>query len=330
MATAAGVSMSTVSNVLNKPAVVTLDTRRRVEAAMATIGYVRNGAARQLRGAPAITVGCVVLDSANPFFAEIGRGMQDRLTEAGCMLVVCSTDVQSERETGYLDMLEELGVRGILLSPESARLDAAAAVSRRGTPVVLVDHTGPGTVLCAVTVDDVRGGELAVEHLLELGHRRIALLEPEADVPSVLRRVSGVCRAVTSAGLSLSAALMRVPLAPPASVNDAQAAMTDVLAARPRPTAVVCFNDMAAIGVMRGLRLAGVTVPGQMSVVGYDDVVFASELSPPLTTIRQPTYRVGWAAAELLLTEGLAGHRHREVRFIPDLVVRGSTAPAYR
>jgi LacI family transcriptional regulator len=154
------------------------------------------------------------------------------------------------------------------------------------------------------------------------------LLEPEADVPSVVSRVSGVCRALGAAGLDVSTALVRVPVPPPASVDEAQAATANVLATRPRPTAILCFNDMTAVGVIRGLRAAGVTVPGQMSVVGYDDVVFASELSPPLTTIRQPTYRLGWAAAELLLSERHPGHRHREVRFIPELVVRGSTAVA--
>lgn len=140
VAQAAGVSMSTVSNVLNNPHVVLAETRRRVEDAMLAVGYVRNGAARQLRGAPSTVVGCVLLDSANPFFAEVARGMEDRLAEAGCMAIVCSTDVRVERETQYLHMLEELGVRGVLLAPVSSRLDTAVAVAGRGTPVVLVDN----------------------------------------------------------------------------------------------------------------------------------------------------------------------------------------------
>jgi len=318
--------MSTVSNVLNNPAVVTLDTRRRVEAAMATIGYVRNGAARQLRGAPAITVGCVVLDSANPFFAEIGRGMQDRLTEAGCMLIVCSTDVRAERESRYLHMLEQLGVRGILLVPVSSELETAVAVGRRGTPVVLVDHPRGDMPVCAAAVDDVRGGELAAEHLIDLGHRRIALLTSQSAVRSIVDRAAGFRRRVEAAGLAASATLVPVPLVPPVDVATAERAIAQVLAASPRPTAVVCFNDMTAVGAMRGLRAAGVDVPGEMSVLGYDDLVFAAQLAPPLTTSRQPTYELGRAAADLLLAEGTAGHRHREVLFTPELVVRQSTA----
>lgn len=326
VAEAAGVSMSTVSNVLNNPQVVSADTRRRVEGAMVAVGYVRNGAARQLRGAPSITVGCVLLDSANPFYAEVARGMEDRLAEAGCMPIVCSTDVRADRETRYLHMLEELGVRGILLSPVSSRLDAAVALGRRGTPVVLVDHPRAGAQLCAVAVDDVRGGELAAEHLVGLGHRRIAFVRARADVPSLLGRAQGLQLGLAAAGLDVSAALVQIALPPPANVDTAEAAVARVLAAAPRPTAVVCFNDMVALGVMRGLRAAGVDIPAQMSVLGYDDVVFASQLAPALTTIRQPTYQLGRAAAELLLAERRPGHRHREIRFTPELVVRQSTA----
>jgi LacI family transcriptional regulator len=326
VAAEAGVSMSTVSNVLNNPHVVTVDTRRRVEDAMAAVGYVRNGAARQLRGAPSVTVGCVLLDSANPFYAEVARGLEDRLAEAGCMAIVCSTDVRAERETRYLQMLEELGVRGVLLSPVSNRLDAAVELARRGTPVVLVDHPRAGSRLCAVTVDDVRGGELAAEHLVALGHRRIAYLRTEADLPSLVGRAEGLRRGLAAAGLDVPSALVPVPVPPPAGVAEAEAAVARVLAAEPRPTAVVCFNDMAAVGVMRGLGAAGVDIPGRMSVLGYDDVVFASQLAPALTTIRQPTHELGRAAAELLLAEGRPGHRHKEVRFTPELVVRRSTA----
>lgn len=318
--------MSTVSNVLNNPQVVSAETRRRVEDAMLAVGYVRNGAARQLRGAPSTTVGCVLLDSANPFFAEVARGMEDRLAEAGCMAIVCSTDVRTERETRYLRMLEEIGVRGILLSPVSAGLDTAVALARRGTPVVLVDQPPTGARLCAAVVDDVRGGELAAEHLVGLGHRRIAFVHAEAGVPSLVRRAEGLRRGLAAAGLDVSTALIPVPVPPPANVDGAEAAVARVLAAAPRPTAVVCFNDMAAVGVLRGLHAAGVDIPGQMSVLGYDDVVFAGQLAPALTTIRQPTYQLGRAAAELLLAEERPGHRHREIRFAPELVVRRSTA----
>jgi LacI family transcriptional regulator len=327
VAAEAGVSMSTVSNVLNNPHVVSGHTRRRVEEAMATVGYVPNSAARQLRGAPSMTAGCLVLDTANPFFAAVARGIEDRLAEESCMLVVCSTDVRAEREKRYLHMLEQLGVRGILLAPVSSDLDAAVEVGRRGTPVVLVDHPRGGLATCAAAVDNVRGGELAAEHLLGLGHRRIAVLTSTSAVRSLADRAHGFRRAIVAAGLEPDTALIAVPLTPPVDVETAERAVAHALAASPRPTAVVCFNDMTAVGAMGGLRAAGVNVPGQMSVLGYDDLVFAAQLAPALTTIRQPTYDLGRAAAELLLAEGTPGHRHREVLFTPELVVRQSTAP---
>jgi LacI family transcriptional regulator len=326
VAAEAGVSMSTVSNVLNNPHVVSGHTRRRVEEAMAAVGYVPNSAARQLRGAPAMTAGCLVLDTANPFFAAVARGIEDRLADESCMLIVCSTDVRAERESRYLHMLEQLGVRGILLVPVSSELEAAVAIGRRGTPVVLVDHPRGDAPMCATAVDDVRGGELAAEHLIDLGHRRIALLTSQSAVRSIVDRAAGFRRRVEAAGLAAPSALLSVPLLPPVTVETAEWAMAQVLAASPRPTAVVCFNDITAVGAMRGLRAAGVDVPAEMSVLGYDDLVFAAQLAPPLTTIRQPTYELGRAAAELLLAEGTPGHRHREILFAPELVVRQSTA----
>jgi len=327
VAAAAGVSTSTVSNVLNNPDIVATDTRRRVEDAMSEVGYVRNGAARQLRGAPSTIAGCLLLDTANPFFAEVSRGIEDRLTEAGCLLIVGSTDVRVAQENNYLRMMEELGVRGILVNPASSRLDQLVRLSARGTPVVLVDHPQAGADLCAVAVDDVHGGGVAADHLLALGHRRIAFLSGRAGVRSLRDRREGVRRAMTKAGLDVSSALVDIPVPEPCTVEVADAVVDQVLAVSPRPTAVICFNDVVALGQLRGLRRHGIAVPEQMSVIGYDDVQFAEQLSPALTTIRQPKYQLGRAAADLLLAENLPGHLHQEIRFTPELVVRASTAP---
>jgi len=327
VAAAAGVSVSTVSNVLNNPDRVATDTRRRVEDAMDRVGFVRNRAARQLRGMPSAVVGCVLLDSANLFFAETARGIEDRLAEAGCMLVVCSTDVRAERERDYLRMLEEHGVRGILVSPVSTRLDELTRLGQRGTPVVLLDHPQAGLDLCAASVDNVRGGQLAVEHLLSLGHRRIADVRAAFDVRSLADRGRGAVDGVVAAGLDPAEVLTTVRVAAPTSDRSVAEAVDRVLALDPRPTAVLCFNDDTALRVVRALHQRGIGVPDGMSVIGYDDVRFAAELAPPLTTIRQPTYRLGRAAAELLLAEADGGHLHQEVLFRPELIVRGSTRP---
>ncbi len=328
VAAAAGVSDSTVSNVINNPQIVSARTRQRVEAAMEQTGFVRNRAASQLRGAPSSVVGCVVLDSANTFFAEVARGIEDRLAEAGCMQTVCSTDLHVSREHVYLQMLEEQGVRGIIVDPVNPELDELVALSRRGTPVVLLDRPRGAADLCGATVDHIRGGQLATEHLLSLGHRRIVLLRGAITVSTISDRGEGARRACLEMGLDPADTLVGLRLSPLAVIDGADAAVDHILAIRPTPTAILCCNDSTAVGVLRGLRRSGVRVPDEMSVVGYDDVSFASELSPALTTVRQPTYALGRAAAELLLAEDEPAHAHEELVFAPKLIVRDSTAHA--
>lgn len=322
-------SESTVSNVLNNPEVVAAVTRQRVLDAMAQVGYVRNGVARQLRGGRSIIVGCILLDAANPFFAQVARGIEDRLAEANCMLMVCSTDAWVDRQAHYVRAMEELGVRGVLVNPLTADLAPLLQLSQRGTPVVLLDHPRAGVDLCAVAVDDVHGGELAGRHIASLGHRRVALLGGSTDVRSLHERTAGMRRGLGAAGVAGPAVReFRVPQ--PCTIDQADEAIGEVLAASPRPTAVICFNDIVATGALRGLARRGVDVPGQVSVIGYDDVAFAAQLAPALTTIRQPKQQLGRAAADLLLAEEQPGHRHREIRFAPELVVRGSTGPPGR
>lgn len=322
----AGVSVSTVSNVLNRPDVVAERTRLRVEQAMTTVSFVRNGAARQMRGAPPAVVGAVVRDVASPFYGEVGRGMEDRLAQAGCLLLSCSTDARADNEARLLRMLEEHGVRGVLLSPVGVGPGELAAMAGRGTPVVMLDHPRPGPQMCAVTVDNRLGGRLAAEHLLRLGHRRIAFLRGPCPDRTVLERRAGVLDALLGADLDPATALAEVEAAG-GGADAAEAAVGSVLARRDPPTAVLCMSDLAALGFLRGLRARGIAVPGQMSIVGYGDTHFAAALKPALTTVRRPAYDLGRAAAELLLAEPEPGHHHREQLFDPELVVRASTAP---
>ncbi|MFL6118007.1 substrate-binding domain-containing protein [Actinophytocola sp.] len=177
-----------------------------------------------------------------------------------------------------------------------------------------------------MAVDDLLGGSLAGEHLLSLGHRRIAYLGSVVDTTPVARRRAGVRQTLADVGLDPDEALLdvRIPVNP--SLADSADAVRRILTAVPRPTAVVCLNDTAALAVLRELEVAGVRVPANMSVVGYDDLPFTALLSPPLTTVAQPTYRLGYAAADLLLDEARTDHTHREILFQPSLVVRSSTA----
>ncbi|MCP2322964.1 LacI family transcriptional regulator [Hamadaea flava] len=329
VARAAGVSVSTVANVLSRPSIVAPETRRRVEEAINRVGYVPHGPARQLRGVPSPIVGSVTLDLANPFYAEVNRGIEDRLAAEGCLLLACSTDLREDKETRLLKLLQAQAVRGVIISPIEVDPTRLLTLSRQGTPVVLIDHPRGDLDLCAVTVDDVLGGQLAGEHLLALGHRRIAYLGDTVDPAPVAGRREGLRQAIIAAGLDPADALLdlRLRMRPPSLVDAAAAAAREILSASPEVTAVVCLNDTAALGLLDGLETEGVRVPQDLSIVGYDDLSFARRLTPPLTTVRQPPYSVGKAAAELLLAESAPDHDHREIRFQPELVVRASTAP---
>ena len=321
----AQVSLGTVSNVLNNPSVVAPVTRKRVLDAIDSTRFVRNTAARQLRVGKSRTIGVVLLDIANPFFTEIVRGAEHVLREQDYVLMLCSSDESAKREQRYLRMLEEHRVDAILVCPVESDLTSATALVASGIPTVLLDRDGSSYGLCSAAVDDIRGAELAADHLLELGHKAIVLVNGPATIRQCIDRKEGALRSVRRArarGTSLQEIVVGA-----LTIDQGERAVTAMLSADPRPTAVMCANDLLAFGVLRGLAAAHVAVPGEMAVVGYDDVVFASMLSPSLSSVRQPKYELGVAAAELLLEE-VAGkpHEHRAIRFEPELVVRASTS----
>ena len=172
----AGVSLGTVSNVLNRPDRVSPATRRRVEQAMADLGFVRNEAARHLRSGRSRTLAYVMLDAANPFFTDVAAAIEETAEEGHFSLYMCNSGNRADREVAHLDHLVEQRVQGILVTPLDPEAGHLAGVARRGTPVVVVDRTPRDVALCSVAVDDVLGGSLAVEHLLDRGHQRIAFV----------------------------------------------------------------------------------------------------------------------------------------------------------
>ncbi|WP_273653469.1 LacI family DNA-binding transcriptional regulator [Cellulomonas fimi] len=324
----AGVSVGTVSNVLNRPDQVTPATRDRVQAAIDELQFVRNASARQLRAGTIQTVGAIVLDIANPFFTEVARGVEDRLAAEDYTLMLSSSDEDPERESRYLRLFEEHGVQGVMVTPSAGSIDALLAVRDRGVDVVLLDATSPFDDLSSVAVDDVRGAALAIEHLVELGHRRIAFVNGPLSIRQCADRRAGVLQALHAAGLDPEQALVEVTIGS-LNADGGEEGIAQVLDTTDRPTAVFCVNDLAALGVLRGLRARDVAVPAEMAVVGYDDVTFASMLTVPLTSVRQPTHQLGWTAADLLLRQRTEGERfqHQRVQFQPELVVRGSSDP---
>jgi len=326
----AQVSLGTVSNVLNNPGVVAEPTRRRVLDAIEETGFVRSTAAHQLRVGKSRTVGVVLLDISNPFFAEMVRGAEGVLRDKGYVLMVCSTDESVERERRYLRVLEEHRVDGLLITPVEHDLCEIARLAARGVPTVLLDRDSGERELCSATVDDVRGGELAAGHLFELGHDNIAFANGPSSIRQCADRHEGAVRAQRRARRRRPTTLREI-MVNALSVEQGEKAVGALLSLTPRPSAVMCANDLIALGILKRLTEAGVAVPQDMAVVGYDDVSFASMLSPPLTSVRQPKYELGAIAAELLLEEALgANHKHRSVRFEPELVVRASSGPSVR
>lgn len=322
----AGVSLGTVSNVLNRPQMVAERTRRRVEQAIAETGFVRNGSARQLRAGRSPLIGLIVLDVSNPFFTEVARGVEDAANAAGSIVVLCNSDDSAAKEQRYLQSLEEQRVQGMLITPVGSGEASVQRVRRHGIAVVFLDHPSRSTDLCSVAVDDVLGGELATMHLLAQGHRRIGFIHGPPTIRQIAERQRGVLRAVKRFGLDPQMAVLNITLAGQ-NTSEGEACVDLLLTSEQRPTAVFCGNDLLALGLMRGFAKHGIRVPQDIAVVGYDDVDFANVLSPPLTTIRQPKYELGYKAAQLLLEETRQPdqHTHQQVIFQPELLVRESS-----
>lgn len=325
VAKVAEVSTGTVSNVLNRPSIVAESTRQRVLDAVESTGFIRNTQAYQLRGGRSHTVGVVVLDVSNPFFTEMFRGAESCLQIEGYVLMLASTDGSTDRESNFLRAMEEHRVEGVLITPAAADLVGLAGLKTRGVPTVLLDHKATAEEFCSVTVDDVRGGELAARHLFESGHTEFVFVNGPTSVRQCRDRRQGVRKAVRSMAKSKKVEVTEISVGA-LTVRHGEEVVDRLLALSPQPTAIMCANDLLALGVLRGLAARGKGVPRDFTVVGYDDLIFGSMLSPALTSVRQPAFELGVAAAELLLDEVRnPDHRHREVRFEPELIVRASS-----
>ena len=320
----AGVSTGTVSNVLNRPDQVAPATRQRVLDAIDELGFVRNEAARQLRAGHSRMIGLVVLDVGNPFFTDIATGVEQAAAGAGLSVILCNSAESPQRESHYLSLLQEHRAYGVLITPVGEKNSRIEEIRRRGIPAVLVDH-GASRRQCSVTVDDVVGGELAVTHLLDQGHRRLAFIGGPMWIRQVSDRLEGARKALRNAD-DARLSVIEVDAMTVAAGRDAAARLRAL--GDDRPTGVVCANDLLALGVLQDMTRHHVDVPGELAIVGYDDIDFAAAAAVPLTSVRQPRVQLGEAAATLLIdeVERADTHQHRQVVFEPELVVRESSA----
>ncbi|MGO1286122.1 MAG: LacI family DNA-binding transcriptional regulator [Brachybacterium sp.] len=319
----AGVSVGTVSNVLNRPDIVSPDRRERVEAAIAELGYVRNDAARQLKMGRSSTVGAIVLDSGNPFYTQLVGGIESAAEDSQLMVIAGSTGNREQRERLYLSLFEEQRVRGILLASTGRSAGIVESIRGRGTPVVLVESE-PDARGSSVSVDDIAGGEIAVQHLAALGRRRIGVVAARQDLRQVADRLSGARRAAEAAGIEIEV-LEAEDLTVLAGRTVGEAVVARSTAER--PDAVFCVNDLLAVGVLQAFAFRHqVAVPEEIALVGYDDIAFARSTVVPLTSVSQPADLMGRTALALLeeeIADGTAPPRH--VSFTPTLVEREST-----
>ena len=332
LAEQAGVSTATVSRVLNGKPGVSGDTRHAVLAALDTLGYERPHA---LRGRSAGLVGLLVPELTNPVFPAFAQAIESLLAERGYTPLLCTQEPGGTTEDEYVSTLVDHSVDGIVFV-SGLHADTRADHSRyellrsRGIPIVLVNGYVPGIDAPFVSPDDVASVDLALRHLVSLGHARVGLaIGPERYVPA-RRKVDAFTAGLVQHGLAPDATQARDHVVSTLyTLEGGQAAAAELLDAG--HTAVVCGSDLMALGAVRAARSRGLRVPEDVSVVGYDDAPLIAFTDPPLTTVRQPVEAMARAAVSALLTE-IGGDRtpRTELLFEPELVVRGSTGPAPR
>lgn len=322
----AGVSVGTVSNVINRPDLVSEETRSRVQSVITRLGYIRSESARQLRAGASRIVALLVLDMGNPFFVDVASGAERAARQAGLRVLVCNSAQSVSEEADYVSLFVEQRVRGVLVTPADPTGRSLDALRRQNIPYVLVDRVSADAAVCSVSVDDVAGGRLAAQHLIDAGHSSIVYVGGPPELPQVRDRRAGALAALADAGLP-STALIDLT-AERLDVAAGRDAGSRLLGIAPRPTAVFCANDLLALGVLQSLFAAGIKVPDRMAIVGYDDIEFAAAAAVPLTSVRQPSAAIGRIAMDLLAEENMPAkvpHEHRQIVLQPELVVRGST-----
>jgi LacI family transcriptional regulator len=328
VAKAAGVSLGTVSNAINRPEILAPRTLRKVQKVIEDMGFVPNASARNLRAGRNRVIGLVVPDISNPFFTDLARGVNNAAFAAKYVVILCNTDESSEKESQYLDVLSAQNVEGILITPARETTRALASVTEKGIRLALVDRPAHGLQACSVAVNDSYGGSLALTHLYELGHRSIVLLTGSGDIPQVADRNAGIRETLNEIPAADRPKIIELRL-DSMSASNAYEVTRKKIDSEIDFTGMVCGNDLIALGAIRALREKNIAVPEDISVIGYDDIDFAVSANVPLTSISQPAYELGFAAAELIISEceNPERHVHQRIEFQPRLIVRSSTAP---
>jgi LacI family transcriptional regulator len=323
----AGVSIGTVSRVLNNSTSVRPHTREAVQQAIADLQYVPSALARGLRGKPANSVALIISDVANPFFAALTRGVEDVVAGHGYTLVLGNADRGREKQRQYTERLLGAGVKGMIVAPAQGTSGDLKRLVQRGVHLVVVDWRLTLPTADNVYVDGAVGADALVTHLIGLGHRRIGVVSgPRGDVTAE-DRVTGYRRALERAGLPLDPKLIRFGAF---TQESGYANSLRLLALKPRPTALFTCNNRLAAGAYGAVASLGLHLPADLSLVSFDDIPFVPDLAGTLTVYAQPDYDMGRIAAELLferLLERRPADERREVVLQGRLIERSSSAP---
>jgi LacI family transcriptional regulator len=322
----AGVAPITASRALNDAGYVSAETRARVRRAAAELNYVPNMLANSLRSNRTQTLALILSDISNPFWTTVARGVEDEASRCGYTVIYCNTDADERKQATYVSMLLRRRVDGVILVPASSSGEAVRTLQVQEVKVVLLDH-----VLKDVSVDVVRGASCEgahriMDHLIALGHRRIALLNGPPDVFTAQQRAAGYRQALQTAGIPPDE---RLVLFGAYTVASGAALAGQVLAMDPLPTAIFAANNFLAAGALHTLHQHGLRVPCDISLASFDDLPIEYLVEPFLTVIRQPAYDLGARAAELLLARlhDPNGRPWEEIVLPTELVIRASTAP---
>jgi LacI family transcriptional regulator len=323
----AGVSISTVSHVINNTRVVSDDVRRRVLGIIDEMRYVPSAVARSLKNDKTNTIGVLVPNSSNPYFAELIRWIEDAAFELGYHIILCNAHGVAQKQTAYLRLLMEKRIDGLVLVASGADDDQELLVRHESVPIIQLERALPGLDADLVLAGQEEGAYQATRHLIELGHRAIACVSGPADLPRSRERVGGYLAAMREAGLAVpDGALLHAEF----TSAGGYAAFGSLLAQPQRPSAVFVTSDLMAIGGLCAAGNAGVRVPAEMSVVGYDDIGAACYSTPPLTTMAPPKRDMARLAITQLIERIRGGHAPlRNTALASSLVVRASTAPIH-
>lgn len=320
----AGVSVATVSHVINETRYVSSELTERVEDAMEELGYHPNTVARSLKTDKTQTIGLIASDLSNPFFSTLLRGVEDKALEKDYSLIVCNTDETLDKEKLYVDVLSQRKIDGLLIAPTGKSDENLLALRERNISIVLIDRKVEGLEADAVLSDNVVGSSAATRHLIQLGHKRIGIILGLSSVNTSKERLKGYRQALEENDIEYDSNLVKRGHSQVAGGSEAA---EELLTMDCPPTAIFSTNNLMTIGAMQGIQKAGFSCPEDVSLVGFDDFEWASTFRPRLTTVAQVPYEIGAQAADILFERIEDDTQEvREVRLPTNLKVRESTS----